>query len=563
MSSWQAERARVRELATRFWAWRAVHQPRTRDDIPRIERPGGWLPDWTADAVRRMRSELAVMESHLAGLTAELTARLSAGPAAGPSTGLSAGPAARAVQVDLRLLGSALARARWELDLLRLWRRHPGFYVDQSLGPLFDLLLVPADFDRPRCAALLRFLEAVPATLATGLDNVGAHAVPAFTRLAVDELADIGDRVRAVAGELAGALPGTLTGRLRGAAGTAGRALEDYRRALSRLPSGDRPATVGGQAFGFFLSRVALLPYTPEEMIALGRREYERACAREAAEETRCRAAPVLPRSAREQVRAQHEAELRVRRFYEEHDLLTQPAWLPHYRTAPLPGYLAPLAWLGINDDLTSPSRQAEHATSYVPEPAPDLPFFHYANAVDPLLGIIHEGAHHQQLALSWARADPVRRHYYDSAPNEGIAFYNEELMLNHGLLDGSPHARRIACTFMRLRALRVEVDVGLAVGGLGLDEAADRLARGASVDAATAAQEAASFAAAPGQGLSYQIGKAQIERLIADARPAEGFRLRDLHDYLWRNGNVPIALLRWEYLGLRDELDRATAAAR
>ena len=27
-------------------------------------------------------------------------------------------------------------------------------------------------------------------------------------------------------------------------------------------------------------------------------------------------------------------------------------------------------------------------------------------------------------------------------------------------------------------------------------------------------------------------------------------FNLRSFHDFLWKNGNVPIALQRWEYLG-------------
>jgi hypothetical protein len=30
---------------------------------------------------------------------------------------------------------------------------------------------------------------------------------------------------------------------------------------------------------------------------------------------------------------------------------------------------------------------------------------------------------------------------------------------------------------------------------------------------------------------------------------------VRSLHDAIWINGNVPIALLRWELLGLTDEL--------
>jgi hypothetical protein len=30
---------------------------------------------------------------------------------------------------------------------------------------------------------------------------------------------------------------------------------------------------------------------------------------------------------------------------------------------------------------------------------------------------------------------------------------------------------------------------------------------------------------------------------------------LRAFHDYVWKNGNIPIALLRWEYLGINDEM--------
>jgi hypothetical protein len=30
----------------------------------------------------------------------------------------------------------------------------------------------------------------------------------------------------------------------------------------------------------------------------------------------------------------------------------------------------------------------------------------------------------------------------------------------------------------------------------------------------------------------------------------------RAFHDYVWKNGNVPMALLRWELLGLTDEVE-------
>jgi hypothetical protein len=53
-----------------------------------------------------------------------------------------------------------------------------------------------------------------------------------------------------------------------------------------------------------------------------------------------------------------------------------------------------------------------------------------------------------------------IRRHCYDSVANEGIGFYGEGTMLQAGLFDDNPHTREIIYNCMRLRALRVEVDV-------------------------------------------------------------------------------------------------------
>ena len=251
------------------------------------------------------------------------------------------------------------------------------------------------------------------------------------------------------------------------------------------------------------------------------------------------------------------ELEQQVRDFYVEHGLLTQPDSLRHYLIAAMPDHLEPLRFLGVADDLTSPTRLDEDGVSYTPPPGPDLPYFYAANAIDPRAGIVHEGAHYQQLALAWRHERPLRRHFYDSGANEGIAFYNEEMMLAAGLFDDAPDTREIIYNFMRLRALRVKVDVGLATGQLTITSAAEYLATEVPMDVATAREEAAAFAEGPGQAISYQIGKSQILALIADAVRSGGreIPLQPIHDYLWLNGNVPIALCRWELLGLTDEL--------
>jgi uncharacterized protein (DUF885 family) len=165
---------------------------------------------------------------------------------------------------------------------------------------------------------------------------------------------------------------------------------------------------------------------------------------------------------------------------------------------------------------------------------------------------------HYYQLAMSWAHPDRLRRFYYDSGPNEGIGFYAEEMLLQAGLFDDMPRSREIIYNFMRLRAVRVSVDVRLALGELTVETAAHELATRVPMDASTAYEEASFFASSPGQAITYQVGKIQILGFLSDARRVQGasFNLRKFHDALWLNGNVPIALQRWELLETRDEID-------
>ena len=124
------------------------------------------------------------------------------------------------------------------------------------------------------------------------------------------------------------------------------------------------------------------------------------------------------------------------------------------------------------------------------------------------------------------------------------------------------PGSMEIIYSYARLRALRVEVDIRLAVGDYSIEQAAEYLARTVPMDQETAMEEAAFFAINPGQAISYQIGKLQIMGFLADAKIEQGesFSLRHFHDSLMRNGNVPVALQRWEYLGSDEAVLRLDA---
>jgi uncharacterized protein (DUF885 family) len=524
------------KLANDFWAWRAKYAPFTGDDVNRIERPGG-TRDWSRASIDKERKDLAEFKARWKKLD----------------------PAQWAVpqQVDYHLIGSALARVRWELDIHPRWKRDPNFYIAQTLTAVVEALTVPGSYDAAHSRAILTRIENIPSILQQGAENLDKPPAP-FASVAIQALEDIRPRLH----QMAAALLKSTTLKeeeLKNAIDRATDALERFRETLREmLPSLPNETALGRDAYVFFLNNVALMPYSPEDLLAMGRQEWNRAVAFEAFEKNRNKNVPPLKTADNidNWIKEAAEKELQIRKFLEERGILAVPSWVQHYTLRPLPEYLRALQGFGEMDDFTAPSRLDDNCIRYVPEPSGNLGYFWHATAQDPRPITVHEGipGHYFQLCLSWKQEDPIRRHYYDSGANEGIGFYAEEMMLQAGLFDDSPHTREIIYNFMRLRALRVEVDVKLALGEFTLEQAAIYLQEKVPMDRDTARQEAIAFSTGPGQAITYQIGKFQIMKFLADARMQQGekLNLRAFHDFVWKNGNVPIALQQWEYLGRR-----------
>jgi len=524
----------LEKLAADFWTWRAATQPYSPDDIPRIERPGG-KRDWSRAEIEKQREALVRFDARWKRLD------------------IAGAPAQQ--QTDYRLMGSALKRVRWELDINPRWKRDPNFYVEQSLTAIVEALVVPSPFDRKRSDELLTRIRNIPDFVKVGEENLANPPAP-FARVAIDALDGVDGKLISMTASLV-SVTTLKREELNEALLAAGTALQQYRSWLQKkLPELPQETALGSEAYVFFLKNVALLPYTPEQLLEMSNQEWARSVAFEAYEENRNRKVPPL-RIFPDTETWIHKAaadELSIRDFLEAHDILSVPQGVRHYMLRPMPEYLRAVSPFGETDDFTGPSRLSENCVRYVIPPSEKMGFFWLATAQDARPITVHEGVpgHYFQLAVSWQNPDPLRRHYYDSGANEGIGFYAEEMMLQAGLFDDSPHTREIIYHFMRLRALRVEVDVKLALGQFTLEQAAEYLESSVPMDRQTARSEAIGFATAPGQAISYQIGKIQILRFLADARRLQGekFSLRKFHDYLWNNGNVPIALQRQEYLG-------------
>jgi len=533
----------LQALAADFFEWRRIQQPVTGDDIPRVERPEAWVPDFSPEALDEYRERHRAFLQALNQLETE-------------EWGIGN-------QVDAQLLKAAIERVHWELDVLKMPQRNPLFYLDQTLGSIFELLVLSSPITASRAENILLRLEHFPSTLKSARINLD-QAIRPFAEAAIETLEGIDVRLLAVQTALKDEFPAELEERLAASAKAAIKALESYREWLrSGLDTMQTAFAIGPHAYQWFLTHVALIPYSPEELLAQGQQAWNRSVTWEVIEKNQNRDLPEMPlfKSAAHQVKASSLKENEIRVFLESSKLMTVPGWLQRYLNREIPEYLAPLSFMGVTDDLTSENRLNEDAYSYIPEPAEDLSYFKLASAHDPRPMIIHEGipGHYFQLALSWANPNPIRRRYIDSSANEGIGFYVEELLLQAGLFDYSPRSREIMHSFMRLRALRVEVDIRLAVGDFTIEQAGDYLARAVPMDRETAVAEAVFFAFNPGQAISYQIGKLQILNFLSDAKldQEENFSLRHFHDYLMENGNVPIALQRWEYLGRDDQVLR------
>jgi hypothetical protein len=535
--------ADIQKLAFEFFEWRKITQPSTEDDILRVERPDEWISDFSPETLERNKMEYIEYSNRLRNLPRENWSRSDS--------------------VDYLLMHSAIERVNWELNVLRSPCRNPDFYVHQTVGAVYELLLIHSPMTESRMNNIILLLNSIPLTIEYAKVNLTEPVEP-FALVALDNLSNIRDRLVKMRDGLLLITDNKFENRLNEAVEEAATALEDYKTWIEINKSiMNTSFNIGRENYVYFLRNVALMPYTPEELLLMGETEWNRSVAFDVFERERNAGLPDLPvfSSSEEQIAKEKELEEKIRKFLIEKDIMTVPDWVQHYINKKIPPHIGPFTNMGVVDDLTSETRLDEDGVSYIPEPSVNLSYFRLATAKDPRPIIIHEGVpgHYFQMVLSWANSNPIRRRFFDSGANEGIGFYVEELLLQYGLFDDSPRTREIIYSFMRLRALRVDIDINLALGNYTIEDAGKYLASTVPMDLATGMDEARFFAYNPGQAITYQIGKIQILKLITDAKIllGEKFDLKDYHDYMMLNGNVPIALQRWEYLGLTDEIEK------
>ncbi|WP_394361987.1 DUF885 domain-containing protein [Amycolatopsis sp. SB7-3] len=154
---------------------------------------------------------------------------------------------------------------------------------------------------------------------------------------------------------------------------------------------------------------------------------------------------------------------------------------------------------------------------------------------------------HHFQAGVSYELEDVprLRRLVPLSAFDEGWALYTERLADEMGLY--SDNVMRLGMVAEdSLRAARLVVDTGLHALGWSRQRCVDYLADHCVLSDVEVRSETDRYIEWPGQALSYMTGRLEIQRLraFAEEQLGEAFDIRDFHDVVLRNGQVPLPVL-------------------
>jgi len=335
---------------------------------------------------------------------------------------------------------------------------------------------------------------------------------------------------------------------------------------------------MGRAAYDRMLQREQLLPYTGRDVEGMARDELAHGWAEEAwvkAEAAHRKVAlgadsgggmapsgPALIDYYRDRI-----AELR--RFVQEHDVVTLPAWLGSLDVVETPKFQQPVS---PGASMESPRLFAKSGNGhYFITPPESLKAA--AERLDMnedfdrdriLQTAAHEAmpGHFLQLSIARRHSDYVRKIQYSGTFAEGWAFYGEEMFLRLGLYGDDLDARLFTARWERVRGARVIVDVKMASGEWSIAQAAkffeeqSGFTKGASEAAVTG------YALRPGYVLNYTVGRLQLEELLGEYQRRMGDKgsLHDFHDRLLSYGSVPFAIVGPELLA---DLDKPASAVR
>jgi hypothetical protein len=508
------------DLVKLFEEWREFQKPKIVEGVP----------DYTAGAMAKQHGELKKYQARLRAID----------PGSWPV----------AQQVDYHLVRAEMNGLDFDHRVLRPWSRNPRFYAVYYISPSD----VPALEGPWRYGTLCLWkytfplrgeqyedfrmhLEAIPRVLEQAKGNLTEEAKDLWflgIRRKKAESAYLASLAERLKEDHAGLVPGIHRAR---------EAVDEFCGWLESKHEGmTAPSGIGIENYNWYTENVHLWPYTWEDQLVIMNRELERSTASLKLEENRNRHLPRLePPENREEYQKRHdEAVDYFMRFMRENVMA-----LPEY----------------MNGTLS-------RTVGFVP-PGGLRDFFTQVDYHDPLPLRCH-GTHWFDLARMEhePHPSPIRRlpllyNIWDSRA-EGLATGMEEMAMHAGLLEQKPRVRELVWIMLACRCARGMGDLRMHSNEMALEEAVDFGVRWTPrgwmpKDGNTIWADEDLYLQQPGYGTSYVVGKAHLEKLIADyaQKKGEDFKLKEFFARFHACGMIPLSLVRWEMTGLDDEIKK------
>jgi hypothetical protein len=446
-------------------------------------------------------------------------------------------------KVDYLLVQARLNALEFLFRVQHPWSSDPGLYVDAVQRVAFAELPVQGD----ALTALQGRLAAVPTILTQAKTNL-TQGQGEFVKLAIRDLsqsdgveerwpfrkvpppgargwyADFIERAKTQQPELVAPAERALA------------ALNNFDAWLKQNASRmNAPVGVGQPDFEWYMRYVRYMPYTMEDSVRIGNREYERGMAFLALERHKNRDLPeiALPVSKEEYDKRMLDAQDSIREFLIKDEILT----IPDYASVRL---AQEVPWT----ERVGGKRNFWEEIQFR-DPRPDV-----AHATLP--------GHAFDAIVRRHDTRPIRGTFSDGGRAEGWAFYLEEGMLQVGYLDDRPRTKELIYIFQAARGVRDPAEAKMQTNEWTVDQAvAYMVGKVPYMDPDVARVDAAIYLRQPTYGLCYQLGKMEMLKLVGDREHqlGEKFNLKEFDDQFIASGTIPISLIRWEITGLDDEV--------
>jgi uncharacterized protein (DUF885 family) len=247
-----------------------------------------------------------------------------------------------------------------------------------------------------------------------------------------------------------------------------------------------------------------------------------------------------------------------LRKFVIDNDVVTIPGWLGSMQVTETPSFLQPVS---PGASMNPPLLFSTSTTGYyyitppksLAEAAARLDMNEDFDRDRILSTAAHEAlpGHFMQLSIAKRHPDFIRKIQYTSVFAEGWAFYGEEMFVRLGLYGNHLDGRLYTARWERVRGARAIIDAKLATGEWKYPQAVDFFAAQTAFTRDASEAAVAALALNPGYGLTYTVGRLQIENLLAEylLKMQERGSLHDFHDRLLSYGTTPLVIVSQELL--------------